>query len=66
MPRFDNHNLHGELYVEYNVVLPLEISPQTRRSMFKPSLNCIMTDCCFLVTLGRTNGRFPRYGVETR
>lgn len=25
---------HGDLFVEYNVVLPMEISPQTRRSKF--------------------------------
>lgn len=35
MPLFDNHNLHGDLYVEYNVVLPVEISSHTRRSKFK-------------------------------
>jgi len=25
---------HGDLFVEYNVILPLELSPQLRRSKF--------------------------------
>jgi len=32
MPLPENENLHGDLFVEYNVVLPVDISPQTRRS----------------------------------
>jgi DnaJ-related protein SCJ1 len=32
MPLFENPNLHGDLFVEYNVVLPVELSPHTRRS----------------------------------
>lgn len=32
MPRFENHHLHGDLYVEYNVVLPTELSPHMRKS----------------------------------
>lgn len=32
MPLPENHNLHGDLFVEYNVVLPIEISSTTRRS----------------------------------
>lgn len=31
MPEF-GRSTHGDLYIEYNVVLPTEISPQTRRS----------------------------------
>ncbi|KAJ8072515.1 DnaJ- protein scj1 [Marasmius tenuissimus] len=40
MPLQENHNLHGDLYVEYNVVLPSQISPHTRRKLteaFQPS-----------------------------
>ncbi|KAJ3734291.1 hypothetical protein DFJ43DRAFT_1130897 [Lentinula guzmanii] len=33
MPLFDNHNLHGDLFVEYNVVLPIELSQQQRRKL---------------------------------
>ncbi|KAK7051002.1 DnaJ-related protein scj1 [Paramarasmius palmivorus] len=33
MPLFENSNLHGDLYVEYNVVLPVELSPHTRRKL---------------------------------
>ncbi|EEB95956.1 hypothetical protein MPER_04991, partial [Moniliophthora perniciosa FA553] len=33
MPLFDNHHLHGDLFVEYNVVLPIELSPHTRRKL---------------------------------
>ncbi|KAJ7637733.1 hypothetical protein DFH06DRAFT_651891 [Mycena polygramma] len=32
MPHFEQHT-YGDLYVEYNVVLPVEISPQTRRKL---------------------------------
>lgn len=34
MPLFRRHGAKGDLYVEYNVVLPVEISPQLRRSKF--------------------------------
>ncbi|KAK7454672.1 DnaJ-related protein scj1 [Stygiomarasmius scandens] len=40
MPLPENENLHGDLFVEYNVVLPVDISPQTRRKLteaFRPS-----------------------------
>lgn len=33
MPRFGT-DFHGDLYVEYKVVLPLELSPKMRRSKF--------------------------------
>ncbi|KAF8920316.1 DnaJ-domain-containing protein [Mucidula mucida] len=33
MPRFENHHLHGDLYVEYNVVLPTELSPHMRKRL---------------------------------
>jgi len=35
MPLFENRNLHGDLFVEYNVVLPIEISSQTRRKLME-------------------------------
>lgn len=34
MPLFENRNLHGDLFVEYNVVLPIQLSPQQRRSKY--------------------------------
>lgn len=34
MPEFER-STHGDLFIEYNVVLPLEISPQTRHSKFR-------------------------------
>jgi len=33
MPLFENRNLHGDLFVEYNVVLPISLAPQTRRKL---------------------------------
>ncbi|KAF9066643.1 DnaJ-domain-containing protein [Rhodocollybia butyracea] len=33
MPLFENHNLHGDLFVEYNVVLPMTLTPQQRRKL---------------------------------
>jgi DnaJ-related protein SCJ1 len=36
MPIFGNHDAKGDLYVEYNVVLPLDISSDMRRSKFQP------------------------------
>jgi len=33
MPEFERSS-HGDLYVEYNVVLPLELSTHTRRSEY--------------------------------
>jgi len=33
MPEFERSS-HGDLYVEYNVVLPLELSTRTRRSEY--------------------------------
>lgn len=33
MPHFERSG-HGDLFVEYNVVLPIEIPPQTRRSTY--------------------------------
>ena len=33
MPRFGT-DFHGDLYVEYKVVLPLELSPKMRQSKF--------------------------------
>ncbi|KAJ3744379.1 hypothetical protein DFH05DRAFT_1535607 [Lentinula detonsa] len=33
MPLFENHDLHGDLFVEYNVVLPIELSQQQRRKL---------------------------------
>lgn len=32
MPIFNSADTHGDLYVEYNVVLPLEIPSEMRRS----------------------------------
>ncbi len=32
MPRFENRYVHGDLFVEYNVVLPKQLSPQLRKS----------------------------------
>lgn len=55
MPLFENHNLHGDLYVEYSVVLPVEISSQTRRSGFhintRPTSKTDITDSLFLTEL---------------
>ncbi|KIK63097.1 hypothetical protein GYMLUDRAFT_72333 [Collybiopsis luxurians FD-317 M1] len=33
MPLFENHNLHGDLFVEYNVILPIELTPHQRRKL---------------------------------
>jgi len=33
MPSFENKNAKGDLFVEYNVVLPVEISPEMRRKL---------------------------------
>ncbi|KIY72343.1 DnaJ-domain-containing protein [Cylindrobasidium torrendii FP15055 ss-10] len=35
MPRFENPSRHGDLYVEYNVVLPSELSPQMHQRLSK-------------------------------
>lgn len=40
MPRFENHHLHGDLYVEYNVVLPTELGPHMRKSTFQSRETC--------------------------
>ena len=32
MPHFGSRSSKGDLFVEYNVILPLEVSPETRRS----------------------------------
>lgn len=32
MPHFGSRSTKGDLFVEYNVILPSEISPETRRS----------------------------------
>ena len=32
MPHFGSRSTRGDLFVEYNVILPLEVSPETRRS----------------------------------
>jgi DnaJ-class molecular chaperone len=42
MPLFEQSE-HGDLFIEYNVVLPTEISPQSRRSMF-PRSSLFSTD----------------------
>lgn len=34
MPIFRSPTDHGDLYVEYNVVLPAEISPETKKRAF--------------------------------
>ena len=34
MPRFDDPSLHGDMYVEYTVVLPATLSNDQRRSKF--------------------------------
>ncbi len=36
MPLFRRHDVKGDLYVEYNVILPVEISPELRRSKSFP------------------------------
>ena len=33
MPHFGSRSAKGDLFVEYNVILPLEVSPETRLSM---------------------------------
>jgi len=33
MPVYGNNNINGDLFIEYNVVLPVEISPETRRKI---------------------------------
>jgi len=35
MPLFENANLQGDLFVEYVVVLPTELAPQTRKSEYR-------------------------------
>ena len=32
MPHFGSRSTKGDLFVEYNVILPLEISPETSQS----------------------------------
>lgn len=44
MPHFEKPT-YGDLYVEYNVVLPIEISPQTRRSECFYSLHYLQLTC---------------------
>lgn len=34
LPIFERPTDHGDLYVEYNVVLPTEISPETKKREF--------------------------------
>ena len=38
MPIFETPSEHGDLYVEYNVVLPTEISSETRKRALLSSL----------------------------
>ena len=33
MPIFERPTEHGDLYVEYNVVLPTELSPEMKKRM---------------------------------
>ncbi|EPQ54080.1 DnaJ-domain-containing protein [Gloeophyllum trabeum ATCC 11539] len=33
MPRFENPSQHGDLYIEYNLVLPTELSPELRKKL---------------------------------
>jgi DnaJ-related protein SCJ1 len=40
MPYFNRPDLHGDLYVEYNVVLPTELTPQMRRSKSPSPFSC--------------------------
>jgi hypothetical protein len=37
MPHFERPSSHGDLFVEYNVVLPMQLSTQTRQRAFNPS-----------------------------
>ena len=41
MPVFGNPDVKGDLFVEYNVILPVEISPEMRRSKLLSHANYI-------------------------
>ena len=42
MPIFERPSEHGDLYVEYNVVLPTELSPEMKKRMCSPdALPCL-------------------------
>jgi len=43
MPVHGNTAVHGDLFVEYNVILPVELSPEMRRS---ECLNCHCPSLC--------------------
>ena len=61
MPLFGNQDVKGDLFIEYNVVLPVEISSEMRRSEFLSLLSL-----SFLMYLPRTRGRFSNTFVHTR
>jgi hypothetical protein len=50
MPSFGRKGVNGDLFVEYNVVLPVDISPELRRSK-SPSVSywrCqLLPECAF-------------------
>lgn len=47
MPLFNRRDQHGDLFVEYNVVLPTDLTPQMRRSkpvyLDSPFRGCVLT-----------------------
>jgi hypothetical protein len=58
MPRFEDPSVHGDLYVEYIVVLPTTIGSDQRRSKLSTYLPCVG------LTIGhdRIGGCFPKSG----
>lgn len=61
MPIYGQHDAYGDLYVEYNVVLPKELSTEFRKSEFRffsnsfpliPSFQSSLTSSMVLMTRG--------------
>ena len=75
MPHFGSRSTKGDLFVEYNVILPLEVSPETRRSKsfrftIHPFLQLLgvirITDIDDFFSLSRTYRSFPTDVFDTR
>ncbi len=45
LPLFERPSEHGDLFVEYNVVLPAEISPETKKRKYLHTLGPFRAHC---------------------
>ena len=70
MPHFERPSTYGDLFIEYNVVLPTQLSTQTRQRAFSPSFPLFLRPCLLpllphQILLKHFMGKHTRIEIKT-